>query len=82
MKLVSLFLATLIVVDGFQFMKNWKLPTRDKNRRVVAERFGDKSKFGHAGRSIDDPTFYCCYWSLHHHTFVLCLFVRLFNRQL
>ena len=37
-------LATLAVVDGFQFMKNWKVPSRNKNQDLIHERFGNKSK--------------------------------------
>ena len=38
--LPSFLLATLVVVDGFQFMKNWKLPTRNKNAEIIQDRFG------------------------------------------
>jgi len=40
--LPSFLLATLVVVDGFQFMKNWKLPTRNKNAEIIQDRFGTK----------------------------------------
>jgi hypothetical protein len=30
---------------GFQFMKNWKMPTYDPYEEAVKEKFGDKSEF-------------------------------------
>eukprot|EP00980_Cylindrotheca_fusiformis_P018176 scaffold5887_cov122-Cylindrotheca_fusiformis.AAC.5 len=47
MRLTSLLLsaALVVVADGFQFMKNWKLPSRDRSQQIATERFGDKSKF-------------------------------------
>lgn len=33
------------IVDGFQFMKNWKLPTVREHSDAIQERFGNKSKY-------------------------------------
>ncbi len=35
---------TLVSVQGFEFMKSWKMPTYDPYEAAVKERFGDKSK--------------------------------------
>lgn len=44
-KLVCLaLLVSFCAVDGFTFMKNWKLPSRNKNGKLIQERFGEKRK--------------------------------------
>ena len=45
MKLLPLLLLSVCcsVGDGFQFMKNWKMPVIDPYEEAVKERFGDKS---------------------------------------
>ena len=32
------------LVDGFQFMSKWKMPTHDPNQDIIEEKFGNKSK--------------------------------------
>ena len=41
-----IFLSLMLVssVQGFEFMKGWKMPTYDPHEQAVKERFGDKSK--------------------------------------
>lgn len=36
-------LLALSTCHGFQFMKNWKMPTYDPYEEAVKEKFGDKS---------------------------------------
>jgi hypothetical protein len=47
--MVSRWLLTLLAAastcHGFQFMKNWKMPTHDPHQEAVQERFGDKSEY-------------------------------------
>jgi hypothetical protein len=35
---------SVVSIDAFQFMKDWKLPTYDPNEEAVKDKFGDKSK--------------------------------------
>jgi hypothetical protein len=46
MRSLLLALLALTKCSGFQFMKNWKMPTYDPYEEAVKEKFGDKSTFG------------------------------------
>ena len=41
---VLLSLLSFANVGAFTFMKGWKVPKRDRGKRVAVEKFGDKSK--------------------------------------
>jgi hypothetical protein len=41
----ALLLVLLPLCHGFQFMKNFKMPTYDPHEEAVKERFGDKSTY-------------------------------------
>jgi hypothetical protein len=56
LRLESLLLVILAlnVSHGFQFMKNWKMPTYDPYEEATKEKFGDKSAFDSAFAGLCD----------------------------